>query len=111
MTSSDVGGLVLTCFIGVVLVAIAIVLLCGKGGFLIAGYNTMPPKEQAKYDEKALCRCMGKLMFALAGTWVIIALSALLDRMWLYYVGLGLFLAVCFGGVIYMNTGNRFRRR
>ena len=62
MTGSDVGGLVLTCFIGVVLVALAVVLLRGKGGFLIAGYNTMPPKEQAKYDEKALCRFVGKIL-------------------------------------------------
>lgn len=82
----------------------------GKGAFLIAGYNTASKAEKAKYDEKALCRCMGKLMFALAGTWVPIALSALLDRMWLLWLGLGLFLVVCLGGVIYMNTGNRFRR-
>ncbi len=82
----------------------------GKGAFLIAGYNTASKEEKAKYDEKTLCRCMGKLMFALAGTWIPIALSALLDRIWLLWLGLGLFLAVCFGGVIYMNTENRFRR-
>lgn len=83
----------------------------GKGAFLIAGYNTASEAEKAKYDEKALCRCMGKLMFALAGTWVPIALSALLGRMWLLWLGLGLFLVVCFGGMIYMNTGSRFRRK
>lgn len=83
----------------------------GKGAFLIAGYNTASEAEKAKYDEKALCRCMGKLMFALAGTWAPIALSALLDRMWLLWLGLVLFLAVCLGGVIYMNTGSRFRKR
>lgn len=82
----------------------------GKGAFLIAGYNTASETEKAKYDEKALCCFMGKLMFALAGTWAPIALSALLDRMWLFWLGLGLFLVVCLGGVIYMNTGNRFRR-
>lgn len=38
----------------------------GKGAFLIAGYNTAPKREKEKYDEKALCRFMGKLMFALA---------------------------------------------
>ena len=43
----------------------------GKGAFLIAGYNTASQAEKAKYDEKALCRCMGKLMFALAGTWAL----------------------------------------
>ena len=42
----------------------------GKGAFLIAGYNTASQKEKAKYDEKALCRFMGKLMFALAACWL-----------------------------------------
>lgn len=89
---------------------IGLVFSQGKGAFLIAGYNTSSQAEKAKYDEKALCRCMGKLMFALAGTWAPIALSALLNRMWLLWLGLGLFLVVCLGGVIYMNTGSRFRR-
>ena len=89
---------------------LGLVFFQGKGAFLIAGYNTSSEAEKAKYDEKALCRCMGKLMFALAGTWAPIALSALLNRMWLLWLGLGLFLVVCLGGVIYMNTGSRFRR-
>lgn len=89
---------------------LGLVFFQGKGAFLIAGYNTASKSEKARYDEKALCRCMGKLMFALAGTWAPIALSALLNRMWLLWLGLGLFLVVCLGGVIYMNTGSRFRR-
>ncbi|WP_455714884.1 DUF3784 domain-containing protein [Anaerosporobacter sp.] len=35
------------------------VLLSGRGGFLIAGYNTSSAEEKAKYDEKKLCRVMG----------------------------------------------------
>ncbi len=83
----------------------------GKGAFLIAGYNTASKAEKARYDEKTLCRFMGKLMFALAGTWVPVALSALLDWMWLLWLGLGLFLTVCVGGVVYMNTGRRFLKK
>lgn len=83
----------------------------GKGAFLIAGYNTASRAEKERYDEKALCRFMGKLMFALAGTWIPVALSALLDRMWLLWLGLGLFLTVCIGGVVYMNTGRRFVKK
>ena len=40
----------------------------GRGAVLIAGYNTASKAEKEKYDEKALCRFMGKLMFALAGS-------------------------------------------
>ncbi len=83
----------------------------GKGAFLIAGYNTAPKREKEKYDEQALCRFMGKMMFALAATWVPMTLSALLDRMWLLWLGLGLFFAVCIGGGVYMNTGHRFEKK
>ncbi len=36
---------------------IAVILLMGKGSFLIAGYNTSRNKE--KYNEKRLCRVVG----------------------------------------------------
>ena len=32
----------------------------GKGAFLIAGYNTMPDSEKAKYNEIALCKFIGE---------------------------------------------------
>lgn len=35
------------------------VLLSGRGGFLIAGYNTASKAEKEKYDEKKLCRITG----------------------------------------------------
>ena len=93
------------------LLLLGLVFSRGKGAFLIAGYNTAPKREKEKYDEQALCRFMGKLMFALAGAWVPIALSALLNRMWLLWLGLGVFMAVCLGGVVYMNTGHRFEKK
>ncbi|MEG0365782.1 MAG: DUF3784 domain-containing protein, partial [Coprobacillus sp.] len=39
--------------------AVSILFLMGKGGFLIAGYNTSSPEQKAMYDEKKLCRVMG----------------------------------------------------
>lgn len=83
----------------------------GKGAFLIAGYNTASKEEKAKYEEKALCRFMGKLMFALAGCQGLMALGLLAAGMWLFWVGLAAFLAVTLGGVIYANTGNRFLKK
>lgn len=44
----------------------AIFLLMGKGGFLIAGYNTASESEKARYDEKKLCRVMGVGMMLIA---------------------------------------------
>ena len=81
----------------------------GKGAFLIAGYSTASRAEKEKYDEKALCRFMGKLMFALAGCWIPVSLGTMLDRGWLYGAGIAAFLLVIGGGLIYANTGGRFR--
>ena len=103
--------LAVQCAMILTLLLLGLVFSRGKGAFLIAGYNTASKAEKEKYDEKALCRFMGKLMFALAAAWVPIALSALLDRMWLPWLGLGLFLVVCIGGVVYMNTGHRFEKK
>lgn len=100
-------------FLGMIalFVILGLIFCRGKGAFLIAGYNTASQAEKAKYDEKALCRFMGKMMFALAGCQAVMALGILAVGMWLFYVGLGLFLAVCFGSVVYMNTGNRFCKK
>lgn len=83
----------------------------GKGAFLIAGYNTASAAERAKYDEKALCRFMGKLMFALAACQAVMGLGAAWAGMWLYWVGIVLFLVSVVGGVISVNTGRRFQKK
>lgn len=83
----------------------------GKGAFLIAGYNTASAAEKARYDEKALCRFMGKLMFLLAACQVVMGLGAAWAGMWLYWVGIALFLVSAVGGVIYANTGRRFLKK
>lgn len=40
------------------LFVIGIFFWCGKGSFLIAGYNTASKKEKEKYNEKNLKRCI-----------------------------------------------------
>lgn len=93
-----------------VLVLLGLLFRSGRGAGLIAGYNTMPPEERAKWDEKALCRFMGKLMLALAACWLLVLLSAVLEQIALLAVGLVLFLLLIAAGVVYANTGRRFRK-
>jgi len=85
------------------------VFMSGKGAWLIAGYNTSSAYEKSRTDEKALCRFMGKSMFVLAACWIPICLSAVIDKMWLLWAGLGLFFIAVMVIVIYANTGNRFK--
>lgn len=91
-------------------VILGILFYCGKGADLIAGYNTLPATKKAEYDVKKLCKYMSKLMFALAACWLVIASSEIFKTMVLLWIGLGLFMLVVLFGVIYMNTGERFKK-
>ncbi len=75
------------------LVIMGIVLLTGHGSFLIAGYNTMKPEEQTKYDKKKLCRGTGIFVLIVAAICVTMGITeavcteAVIDtvaKIWLY---------------------------
>ncbi|MCE5338576.1 MAG: DUF3784 domain-containing protein [Methanomicrobiaceae archaeon] len=97
---------------GVVVLFVGIVIRVFNTSGLIAGYNTAPVEERAKYDERALTRFVGNLLFAasaalLAGGLLDIAAGArgvVAGASWL------VFTAIVIGGVVYANTGERFRR-
>ena len=46
----------------IIFAILAVILLAGKGSFLIAGYNTASKEKKACYDEKKLCRVVGGCM-------------------------------------------------
>jgi hypothetical protein len=101
----------ITCFSTVALcVAGGIALINGKGAFLIAGYNTMSPEEQARYDEKALGRFVGWLLIAVSACTILLFAGVQSDLSWLTATG-GASIFICSAGaLIYMNTGKRFLR-
>lgn len=66
-------GSILEWSLAALLGVLTIILLLGKGAFLIAGYNTASKAERAMYDEKKLCRVTGSGMGALA---ILMAISA-----------------------------------
>lgn len=89
---------------------LGVVLVNGKGSFLIAGFNTMPPEDKEKYDVIALCKFMGKIMFALSFSMLFWVFSEVYDRTWLFYMGLILFLAIIAFMLVFINRGNRFKK-
>lgn len=92
------------------LLVMGIYLLQGKGAMLIAGYNTLPDKEKEKYDEAALCKATGKLILSFIAPITLISLGDLLQMNALMIAG-GVLLAVLIVfGLIYINTGNRFKK-
>lgn len=92
------------------LLALGIYLLQGKGAMLIAGYNTLPKEEKEKYDEAALCKATGKLILSFIVPITLISLGDLLQINSLLIAG-GILLAILiFFGLIYINTGNRYKK-
>ena len=60
MTTKDIIGLVIVCVLAILIIAASIVLLMGKGSWMIAGYNTSSKEEKEKTDSVALCKFMGE---------------------------------------------------
>lgn len=81
-----------------------------KWSFLIAGYNTSSKEEKQKYDEDALCKGMGKLLFLLGGITFISSLGALFKISWIINFSWILFSVIIIVFVIYANTGNRYKK-
>lgn len=70
---------------------LSILFLMGKGGFLIAGYNTASESEKARYDEKRLCRVMGIGMSVIT---ISLVIAALHDRIGGLVIIGGVFIAM-----------------
>ena len=68
-------------------------------------------EEKACFDEKALCRVMGGLMFALAACFVVMALSEVFQMIAFLWGGLALLIVVTVVGVTYMNTSKKVKRK
>lgn len=88
----------------------AIVLSQGNGAFLIAGYNTMSDSEKEKYNEKALAKFVGKVMYGYCFCLLLWGLNDLFKTEWLFLLGLVLFIGLTIFVVVYANTRNRFKK-
>jgi magnesium-transporting ATPase (P-type) len=102
--------LVSSIILAILFAVLGIVFIGGRGAFLIAGYNTLSKAEKEKYDVKALCRFMGKSMFALSVCCLIPAFSDVVGNMIPFWIGINLSIVVIIFVLIYANTGNRFKR-
>jgi small-conductance mechanosensitive channel len=98
----------------VLLAVLGAVIRFKKAAFLIAGYNTSSKAQKEKYDKDALCKFVGNLLFVLSA--ILFVMMALiyfgLDRFGLVFgAGFTLFVLTVICAVIYMNTGNRFKKQ
>lgn len=80
---------------------------------LVAGYNTASVKEKARYNEKALTRCVGLMLMVSGGVLVLGGILMALDMapMTVFWVSWSLFAVVIIAGVIYTNTSPRIKSK
>ena len=87
-----------------VLLLLSLVLIFGKGSWLIAGYNTSTKEEKARYDEKKLCRVVGIGLLVIT---VLTTVSTLLQNVlpaFFAYIMVGIIILDCVVMIILCNT-------
>ena len=97
--------------LGVFMLVAAVFLLCGKGAWLISGYNTMPKEKRKRYDAVALCKFMGKAIIPIAFLLPSIMAAIILEIWWLVWTLGGIFGLYTFFILVYANTGKRFFKK
>jgi len=96
---------------GMIVLIVGLIILTGKAGFLIAGYNTLSPGQQARRDIKKISRFLGWMLIVGA---LVLFIGVALTR-WggpsrtIIMSSNGLFLVILLCGIVYMNVSNRFR--
>jgi len=101
-------GWIITGAIALPFVILSIFLLNGKGAFLIAGYNTMSDDKKILYNEKALCKAVGKLLLSMAVFMMLFPITIQFEIMWLFWLSFIAFMVLPIGFAIYANTGGRY---
>ena len=103
-------GWIITGAIALPFVILSVFLLNGKGAFLIAGYNTMSDDKRVLYDEKALCKAVGKLLLSMAILMILFPIAVYFELTWLFWLSFIPFFILPFGFAIYANTGGRYKK-
>lgn len=98
---------------GFLLLLIGLIIRIFKTSGLIAGYNTASREEKEKYNEEELTRFVGNMLIVSAAILLIAGFLSITGIIPKYMAAASwvLFSLVLVGGVIYMNTGGRFKKQ
>ena len=86
---------------------LGIVFACGKGTFLIAGYNTLPEEKKARYDARRILKSMSRMMFSCVGCMAVGTLGSIADAPWLVVLGIVLTVPVIAFFLIRINRESK----
>lgn len=105
-----IAGAIISFIIFIAFLILAVVFSKGKGANFIAGYNTMPASEKVKYDEVAMCKFMGKMMYGFSLSVLLWGIDAFFENQLYFIIGMIIFLFFLVWTIVYFNTGNRFKK-
>ena len=94
--------------IGGLLIVASLILLTGRGSFLLAGYNTMPKSKKEQYDTPVLCKFAGKIFMPIAILAILSGFEAL-QVLWFWIAG-GAIVIVLLAFYAVSFYGNRFKK-
>lgn len=110
ITHDDIVACIVIGIIMLLLIAMSIALLMGKGTWLIAGYNTLDKEEKEQYDRIALCKFIGKYLLSIALLLPVIPVGGIFKIKWLTAVYVAYVLISTIIVIVYCDTGNRFKK-
>ena len=104
----SVSDIMIIVAISVLLTILGIILLAGRGSFLIAGLNTMSNDKKARYDAAALSKFLGKILIPIGILTSLFAIGSI--TRWYVWVYCCVVIALCIFAVIHANRSIRFRK-
>ena len=110
MQTGDIVATVIISSLSAIVVAIAIIMLTGRGARLIAGYNTLSKDEKEKINETQLSKFMGKILLPIGLILNGITVGVICKIWWLSIIVMSVVVALIIIAAIYCNTGNRFKK-
>jgi len=103
-------ALIMCGFIGGMIFIMGLIMLTGRGAFLIAGYNTKSESEKEKYDEKALCKFVGKILLPVGILTTLVGIESLIVLWWFWVIWIPSNIGLLIFAIVYANKGNRFKK-
>lgn len=82
----------------------------GKGSSLFAGLRTISDGGNGEYDEVALCKFMGKILYAISFSVLCLALSGVMAEQFLSNLGLTIMMIVSVFGAAYPVMTTKFNK-
>lgn len=109
MTNEDVFGLALTGILALIIVAMALIMIFGKGSSSVSVYNIYTDTEKKKYNTKAFNKFLGKVLLPIGILIPSIAIGKIIDAQWIGVLYLVVVIGLIVFAAVYCSTGNRFR--